>query len=511
MIKSVLDYLEAAARRCPDKVGYVDENRSMTFGELYKEARTIGSGLLPYTHFQPGGVTEPVLVFMEKSVECIAAFLGIRYAGGFYVPLDVETPDARLAHIVETCRAHLVITRRGMEVPACLQEKCTVLVYEDLAEKSAVDDNALRYNRRFQIDTDPAYAIFTSGSTGIPKGVLVSERSLLNFTEWYCEFMDFAEDEVFANQAPFYFDASDKDIYATLKLSATMYIVPRKLFSLPKQLVSYLNDNRITAIVWVPSVLCMITKFHTFDKIRPQYLRKVMFMGEVMPTRQFNLWRKALPDVQFANLYGPTEATSDCCGYRIEQDFSDDEPIPIGYPCDNTEVFLLGRDGQIVRDDHSEGEICVRGCSLALGYYNAPEKTAAAFTKNPFQSAYQERIYHTGDIGKYNRFGEIVFVERKDSQIKHMGHRIELGEIETAVNAIDGISRAVCMYRHSDSRIVLVYEGSLDSRQIIEQLRLKVPRYMLPNQIIQLDALPLNPNGKIDRAALKAEYITDQD
>lgn len=505
MMKSVLDYLERTATIYAAKPAYIDEKRTITFGELKADAQKIASGIL-----DAAGAGTPVVVYMEKSVECIEGFLGVLYTGAFYVPIDTAMPYARVKLILDTLGAKLVLTTRADSLPDGMKENCRIFYIEDLLRETAVCADELAKRQRQRIDTDPIYAIFTSGSTGVPKGVLVSQRSVINFTEWWCETFDFSDKEVFANQTPFYFDASVKDIYATLRCGATMYIVPKKLFSLPGQLVKFLNDHEVNCIDWVPSVLCMIANFRTFEKVKPLYLKKVMFLGEVMPTKQFNIWRRALPDVKYANLYGPTEATGDCTYYKIEREFADTEPIPIGYACDNTEVILLNEKNEPVQGDEI-GEICVRGCSLALGYFNNQEKTDEVFVQNPLQKNYRERIYRTGDLGKYNSYGEILFMSRKDSQVKHMGHRIELGEIETAISSLDEIDRACCLFDQSSQKIVAVYEGKADAKALTGKLKDILPRYMLPNIYYQVESMPVNLNGKIDRAALKHRYIEDKE
>lgn len=502
MIKNIVDYLEITEKSFGSKLAYADEESAVTFTQLKIDAQKMATAMLSSV-----SIGTPVLVYMSKCVACVEAFLAVGYTGGFYVPIDIAMPYDRVRLIVDTLDAKVLITRRCEEIPAEISSVCQVYYVEDMLCGEA-DPNAIALRQRRSIDTDPMYAIFTSGSTGVPKGVLVSHRSVINFTEWWCETFDFSENEVFANQTPFYFDASVKDIYATLRCGATMHIVPKKLFSLPKKLVSYLNEKQITCIDWVPSALCMIVNFRTLDKEKPQYLKKVMFLGEVMPTKQFNMWRRALPDVKYANLYGPTEATGDCTYYKIEREFDDSEPIPIGYPCLNTDVMLLDGD-KLVTEPETIGEICVRGCSLAHGYYNNPEKTDAAFVRNPLQPNYAERIYRTGDLAKYNRYGEIVFLSRKDSQIKHMGHRIELGEIETAMGALDGVERVCCMYENRTQRIIAVYTGAVTKEQMIEWTKTKLPAYMIPNVLYPLESMPINLNGKIDRAALKKQFVKE--
>ena len=229
-----------------------------------------------------------------------------------------------------------------------------------------------------------------------------------------------------------------------------------------------------------------------------------------MPTKQFNQWREKYPDALFANIYGPTETTVDCTYYIVEREFADDEPLPIGYGCRNTDVFILN--GDRLAAEGESGELCVRGRCLALGYYNNPEKTAEAFIQNPMNPYYPERIYKTGDIAKYNERGEIVFLARKDHQIKHMGHRIELGEIETAIHSIEGIAAGACLYDEQTQRILLFYCGAEEATQayILKKLRDKVPKYMFPNVMMKLEKMPQTLNGKIDRLALKEYYDNDK-
>lgn len=503
MIKNIVDYLDITEKKFGSKVAYVDEDNKVTFSELKDKSLKVASGLLNYVE-----IGTPVLVYMNKSIEVIEAFLGVAYTGGFYVPIDVQMPLDRVKLIIETLSATNLIARKKDEIPDEIKSLCNIYYIDDLVCNDIVRCDEIDTRQRRVIDSDPMYAIFTSGSTGIPKGVLVSHRSVINFTEWWCETFDFTEEEVFANQTPFYFDASVKDIYATLRCGATMHIVPKKYFSLPKKLVHFLNEKQVTCIDWVPSALCMIVNFKALDKEKPEYLKKVMFLGEVMPTKQFNMWRRAMPEVKYANLYGPTEATGDCTYYKIVREFEDSEPIPIGYACNNTEVMLLDGD-KLVTEPETIGEICVRGCSLAHGYYNNFEKTDEVFVRNPLQKNYYERIYRTGDFGKYNQYGEIVFLSRKDSQIKHMGHRIELGEIETAIGAMDGINRICCMYENKTQRIVAVYEGSTEQNLLIDHIKNKLPAYMLPNRYFRVDEMPINLNGKIDRVLLKKMYIKE--
>ena len=249
----------------------------------------------------------------------------------------------------------------------------------------------------------------------------------------------------------------------------------------------------------------MISSFKTFEKVKPEFLHTIAFGSEVFPIKQFKLWRQALPNAKFTNLYGPTECTGMSCYYHVDRDFELDEAIPVGRPFHNTQILLLTDKNELAKNDEV-GEICIRGTCLTLGYYHNPEKTAEAFVQNPLNDRYPELIYRTGDLGKWNDRGELVFVSRKDYQIKHMGHRIELGEIEVNVNMMDGIQTCCCIYDKATDKIVLFYVGQREMKELVTVLRDKLPRYMIPNKVIQLDTMPLTANGKLDRVTLKNQF-----
>lgn len=199
-----------------------------------------------------------------------------------------------------------------------------------------------------------------------------------------------------------------------------------------------------------------------------------------------------------------------CCYYKVDREFGPDEAIPIGRPFKNTEIILLNEKNERAAKGEP-GEICIRGTSLTHGYYNNPEKTAEAFVQNPLNRAYPELIYRTGDIGRLNERGELVFVSRKDYQIKHMGHRIELGEIEANVNGMEGIRLTGCIYDSEKGKIALYYVGDMETGKLTAALKEKLPRYMIPNFVKRLEAMPLTPNGKIDRVMLKKQYGQEQE
>lgn len=512
MQNNVLNYLNQIVKEKPDKTAYADGGTSLSFREVYQQSRAIGSFL-----HRKGFYKRPIVVFMRKSPKEIAAFLGVVTGGDFYVPVDEEMPSGRIGLILENVKPPVIIcdettieTARRFRMGKIQQEKTQVeqsqpgnwevVLYDEIIQ-TPCDAAALDGIYRRAIDTDPVYIVFTSGSTGIPKGVTACHRSVVNYIEQLSEILGFGGDTVFGNQTPLYFDACLKEIYPTLKFGATTYLIPRKLFSMPVALVEYLNTYRINTICWVVSALTMISAFDTFSTVRPQYLHTVAFGSEVFPAKQLELWRKALPKASFTNLYGPTEGTGMCCYYKVARAFAPDESIPIGRPFPNCEILLLTEEGKQAKAGE-EGEICIRGTAVTMGYYNDLARTAGAFVQNPLNTAYPEIIYKTGDIGRYGDDGELLFVSRRDYQVKHMGHRIELGEIETSVGMIDGIRIAACIYDAKRSKIVLYFVGGLPDSTLAAALKTKLPRYMLPGKIVRLDAMPFTANGKIDRIAL---------
>ena len=274
----------------------------------------------------------------------------------------------------------------------------------------------------------------------------------------------------------------------------------------PTLLVDYLNEKKVTSLIWATSAFHLVSNSKVLEKKKIESLKKVILGGEALLAKHLNVWRKAMPQVQYVNLYGPTEVTVDCTYYKINREFADEEAIPIGKACENKEVILLDENLQEVKEGEA-GEICVRGTGLAKGYYNDFEKTKQVFVQNPKNPYYPDLIYRTGDIGIRNERGEIIFQSRKDGQIKHMGYRIELGEIERAINAFDKVKEGICFYDEILHKIVCVYEGETTDAEIISFVGNILPKYMFPNILKKYEKMPYNANGKIDRVKLRDEYF----
>ena len=503
MTINILEYLETSTQRFPEKTVFADQDNSITYNALTRYAKNIGTKILDETQ---KASRKPIVVFVDRNIESLVLFMGVAYSGNFYVPIDKQMPKIRIELILDTLKPIATIVRASeLEFAQNIAPELLTLIYEECITYPA-DEVILKKIIRTAIDTDPLYATFTSGSTGIPKGVITCQRSVIDMTEALIDTFSFDESSIFGNQNPFYFDASIKDIYSTLKAGGTMYIIPKSCFTFIGTLVDFMLEHKINAILWSAAAIAMVANTHAFEDKKPKHIKYVMFSGEVMHNKVLNYWRLALPETMFVNLYGPTEITSVCTYYIIDRPYDDDVVLPIGIPFRNTEILILNEQKELVKGNEP-GEICVRGCCLAMGYYNNLKVTKEAFIQNPLNPSFPEVIYRTGDLAHYNESGQIMFMSRKDNQVKHMGQRVELGEIEIVINAMDEIDTSICFYDHDKQKIVLVYEGmNVDKKYILNGIKDCFPKYMFPNIIINLERMPYNLNGKIDRTLIKSWY-----
>jgi D-alanine--poly(phosphoribitol) ligase subunit 1 len=508
---NVLEYLEkGAARSCPDKIAIVDGARSFTFDQLEdhsKRCATLLTARVDVTH-------QPIAVYLPKSVDCIFANLGIVYSGNIYANLDIKSPALRIKAILDQVAPVLVITSRALEpqLEAVGVPSEQLFFIDDIYEAGIVTDSAHLWRRLERvIDTDPLCIIHTSGSTGTPKGVVLSHRGTIDFMDWCFDRLPLSGRERIGSLSPFYFDIYTLELHLCLAKGATIVIVPDQLAVFPAKLMAFLAEQEISFVFWVPSIMVNISSQGLLEQFALPALETLFFAGEVFPMKHLNRWRRALPGASFVNLYGPIEITVDCTYFPVDREFADDETLPIGYPCRNTDILILTDDDQLCRAGE-RGELCVRGSSLAMGYWNNPEKTAAAFVQNPLNSRYPERIYRTGDVVYRNERDEIMFCGRKDFQIKHLGYRIELGEIEYQVLRMAGIANACVLYHKEKKEIVLFYESSredLTPAVIRRELLSVLPKYMLPTSFHAMKELPRNPNGKIDRNGLSSALVAE--
>ncbi len=507
MIKNVLQMFERTSKEVPTHKAFSDEKGAITYADAISQSKSIGTYLNKF-----GKYNQAVAILMNKSKEMLISFFGVIYSGNFYIPIDTEMPNDRIRKIISTVHPFAIITddefsKVGFTLVSEMHYKCEIIDYEQ-AKNTNIDNAALINIRNKAIDTDPVYALFTSGSTGIPKGVICCHRSIIDYADWLIDTFPISRDTIFGNQTPFYFSMSVLDIYATIRSGAELHIIPKKLFAFPASLLEHVNEFRVNTIYWVPTALCIVANMRVLEKVNLPYIKTILFAGESMPNKQLNIWRKFVPNALYANLFGPTEITDIGLYYIVDREFADDEPLPIGKECDNVDTIILNENGTDLVSKGEIGELYIRGSFLSMGYYDNPEKTAEAFIQNPLNTHYPELIYRTGDLVSVNDRGEMMYHGRRDFQIKHKGNRIELGEIENAAVSVPGIEMCACIYDTEKDRIVLIYQGSGVTNQLIrESMKQIVPGYMLPNVILCIDDMPRNQNGKIDRKVLKEFYV----
>lgn len=493
---TVLDYIENSAKKYPNKLAIICEEEKITYKDLILKAKSTGTYIANLNIFK-----KPIMIFMDKGIDTLIAFLGSVYAGCSYTLVNPEFPSSRIQDIANVLNSPLVITDDEHLELATSLFKDIVCNIKDIKDNK-IDEDKLASIHNEVIDYDPLYINFTSGSTGVPKGVAICHRSVIDFMREFTRLFSINDTDIIGNQAPFDFDVSVKDIYAAFFTGATLVIIPKSYFSSPAKLLDYIIDKKVTNLTWAVSALCLITTFHGLDYKVPESIKRVIFSGEVMPLKHLNIWMEKLPNTMFVNVYGPTEITCNCTYHIIDRNRVYIDKIPAGKHFPNERVVLLDDNLKEITEPHKKGLICVSGTALALGYYNNKAKTDEAFITNPLVTEYQEMMYNTGDLGEYNEFGEIVFCGRKDFQIKYLGHRIELEEIERAMMKLEGIVRACVIYEEEKSKLYGFYIGDWDKKDLHLKLKETLPTFMIPTKLIKVDEMPLTKNGKIDRKAL---------
>ena len=503
MQKNILAWFEETVDTNKDKIAIVDQHDSITFIDLKIKSRVLASKINELTSEK----NRPILVLLPKGIIEVATFIGILYSGNFYSPIDVKMPFSKIELVFQTLKPCLIVTNSRMvdSLSQIAEEGLPIINVDDINYQIP---NSLLHPEINLLK--PVYIIFTSGSTGIPKGVVINNMNLMNHMKWFIKKFQIDGSTVIGNQAGLHFDLSVPDVYSCLLAGATLVLIPEALFAFPDKVIDILNKSQVTLTYWVPTAYSIMESKQVFERERPSFLNMMLFNGETMPLKTLNYWKNSLTKLHtIANLYGPTEATVACTSYIIEDTDLSDKVLPIGTACDNMEVLLLDEHNNKITLPREKGEIFIRGLSLSVGYWNDLEKTNSSFIQNPLNNNYRDIIYKTGDLGYYNENFELVFVGRKDTQIKHLGYRIELGEIEAAVGKIIQIGQVCCLYDELQKEIKLFYTANMEisKSEIISVLKKNLPKYMVPTTLVALETMPLNSNGKINRIEIKNIYM----
>ncbi|MFF7457090.1 amino acid adenylation domain-containing protein [Kitasatospora sp. NPDC008115] len=489
---------EERARLHPEAEALRFEGRSVGYRELDRRANRLAHRLRGL------GVGRDVVVgvAMERSPELVVALLAVLKAGGAYLPLDLELPAARLEHMARDARVPVLLTRRG--VPAGLPETgAEVLgVQEFEAAPGELPDTAPQARVGGE---DLAYVIYTSGSTGTPKGVMNVHAAIRNRLLWMQDAYRLDATDRVLQKTPFSFDVSVWEFFWPLAAGATLVLARPGGHRDPGYLARTIKAERITTVHFVPSMLQLFLREPVEECVG---LRRVVCSGEALP-RDLQDRFLARCGARLYNLYGPTEAAVDVTHWTCRPDGDPGRPVPIGRPIANTRVHVLDAALRPVPVG-VPGELHIGGRGLARGYLNRPELTAERFVPDPFGPDPAARLYRTGDLARFREDGAVEFLGRLDHQVKLRGLRIEPGEIEAALTAHPGVREAVVTARKrraGDVRLVahLTAAGGIEPpgpAELAAHLRERLPEYMVPAAFAVLEALPLTPSGKVDRAAL---------
>ncbi|MBZ7966036.1 AMP-binding protein [Campylobacter molothri] len=500
MLTHIYNFLEKSVENFSEKIAFVEpfakERKEITYKEFDLYSKKVASEILRKLNNDTLPLQKAILIILPKGIDCLISFFGVALSGNFYTLLDEKSPKERIEKVIEVLKPKLLITSKDLNLDLNLPT-----LYTQDFKSFNTDENLITKAKEKHIDTNLLYVLFTSGSTGIPKGVSIAHKSVIDYTLKICEILEINFKNSLLNQTPFYFSASVRDIFSSVKVGATLHIIPNHIFAFPNEIFSYIEQEKITTISWIPSVLTHLCKGNALEKFRLNSLRTIAWVGEIMPTKTLNIWKNHLKKAKFINLYGPTEIAGTCTYYIINRPFKDDELLPIGKACKNTELLVFDENMNYIstKEIGKKGELYIRGTSLSLGYYNDKEKTNKAFIQNPLHDNYLDLLYKTGDIVAYNEFEELLCYGRADNQIKYMGHRIELGEIENIINSHDKVRNSACVFKEE---IICFYESKeeIDFRIFLKD---KLPLYMIPKHFKRIDSFKLNQNGKIDRGYYK--------
>lgn len=496
--------VEAAAAATPDAPAVRMKGEVLSYGALHARATAIAA------HLAEAGVSpgDRVGLYQPKSLEGVAAIVGILGAGAAYVPVDPAAPPDRLRTILEHCGISVLFAAGR---PLAQLEKLDPPLADTLIigpGAKAGGETLLRGT-----DQDLAYVLYTSGSTGRPKGVAITHGQSLSFVRTATETFELTPADVLVSHAPFNFDLSVIDLWCTFAAGASVVLLPEAWLAFPTKIAAAVEEQRISVWNSVPTALIQLVSKGGLDKRDLSSLRLIMFAGEPFPIKHLSRLADLVPDATLLNVYGQTEANSSTY-FVVDQVPDEPSVLPIGRPFPNYEVLVLDDDGAQIEEPDREGELYVIGGAVAAGYWNEPERTAAAFVQHPLIEERRLTVYRTGDRVAYDARGDLLFRGRVDAAVKCRGYRVELGEVEAVASQVAGVAQ-VCVVPvpHEELTNILVMfvvaeiDTPFDEPALRAHLGALLPRYMLPEAIVTKAALPSTGTGKVDRRALAAEAL----
>jgi D-alanine--poly(phosphoribitol) ligase subunit 1 len=480
----------------------------ISYNELNEVSNQIANYLLKFG-LKQGDV---LAIFNDKSLNGYALILACLKTGIIYTNLDPDSPWARLEKILNTCQPALIcFDNVGLQFEENLRQSYQTIRLINISSKEIKSEIAEFSSNNLEETiaihgSSPAYIMFTSGSTGFPKGAIMSHNNVLNFIQWGKQTFDVTEIDVFTNVNPIYFDNSVFDFYTSIFNGAGLVPISHAIAKDARALVKAINESKCTIWFSVPSLLVYLltNKALTFADF-PE-IKRISFGGEGFPKNKLKqLFELFNPRITLFNVYGPTECTCICSSYIIsDKDFENmNELAPLGFIAPNFGYEILPS----TNDNANLGEIALLGPCVGLGYYNDEERTQKSFVQNP-NKKYHQLMYKTGDLVERAENGYLHFKGRVDNQIKHMGYRIELEEVEAAFSSLAYVNEVGVVYERLSQELGFIkayasINKQIEISEIMQDIKLILPTYMVPKSITVLDVLPKNSNGKIDRNKLK--------
>ena len=452
----------------------------------------------------------PVVFFLQRSPEAIIAMLGILKAAGAYVPVDRSYPADRISFILQDCQPSLILTTR--ESARHLPETNIPLLYLDELQETATQFSEI--SMPDVLAEDPAYIIYTSGTTGTPKGVVIPHRGVLRLVLDQ-DYMEFGEGKTFLHLASLAFDAATFEIWGPLLHGGKCIIYPEEHIPDPKTLQGLIEKENISTL-WLTATL-----FNTLITAKPDCLKgisELLIGGEALSLFHVQKALKHLPDTTIINGYGPTENTTFTTTYEIPQCLpSKLTAIPIGKPLNHTTSYIL--DKELIPVASGEvGELYTGGAGLALGYLNHPELTAKSFVNNPIPGTSDQNLYRTGDLVRQLPDGNLDYIDRIDDQVKIRGFRVELGEIRSTLLNHSNVKESVVLVHTTETQLkqiiayVVFQEQPTSFGDLQTYLAEFLPEHMLPSCYVEIEGIPLNTNGKLEKKRLpQPSFETSRD
>jgi len=540
--KTINQLFEHQAYQTPNNIAVVDGQTKLTYQELNEKANQLAV-MLRQLGLNKG---EFVGIFKDRDINFLIAILAIYKAGGAYVPIDSTYPSNRIEYMISNSEVKFLLTDTSLLtvltnlIDNCSQLKSIICLDGVISENIQLTHHQelTIYDRRGFINlpkdnleqindaSDPAYMLYTSGSTGLPKGAIVRHDGAVNHIYAQFDELELTEEFCFLQSAPSSTDISVWQFLAPLLIGGKTVIVDIEAVAIPDKLFKALKSEEITVVELVPALFGGLLE-HTSglpnnERELPN-LKWMMVVGEPVSVSWVNKWLQVYPEIKIVNAYGPTEAADDITQFIVDKPLPENQrTIPIGKPLANLNLYILDEQMKLLPIG-APGEICVSGVGVGAGYWKNEEKTKLSFVPNPFTHVSKklpanrvDLIYKTGDLGRWLPDGNIEFLGRIDHQVKIRGFRVELGEIEAFLIQHQAVKETVVVVREEnpdDKRLVayvvprfeFCQDGSTSS-ELIQQLRdflqEKLPGHMVPSAIVQLEALPLAPSGKVDRRAL---------